>query len=70
MGEGEGKGEGGGEVRVRVRVSLFSCIPHPFVCLQVGVCYLFRAFSGVVGVGECLRAEAMACALMRLADHE
>jgi hypothetical protein len=34
--------------------SLFSCIPHPFVCLQVGVCYLCRAFSGVVGVVECL----------------
>jgi hypothetical protein len=33
-------------VRVRVRVSLFSCIPHPFVGLQVGVCYLSRAFNG------------------------
>jgi hypothetical protein len=22
-------------VRVRARVSLFSCIPHPFVCLRV-----------------------------------
>jgi hypothetical protein len=53
MGEGEGEGEGM-RVRARARVSLFSCIPHPFVCLQVGVCYLSRAFSGVVGVGEWL----------------
>jgi hypothetical protein len=39
-------------------VSLFSCIPHPFVCLQVGVCYLSRAFSGVVGLASSWLSDA------------
>jgi hypothetical protein len=55
-------------VRVRVRVIMrvhegegelvLICIPHPFVCLQVGVCYLSRAFSGVVGLASVWLSDA------------